>query len=315
MKRRAFLATALALGSGGVVAEPTAVRRVGYLAGGRSTGKGLSARLAALGWIEGRNLHLVKRGFAQGGQAAADAGARELLAERPEVVVAFLRESVQAVVRADATVPIVAVLHDPVIEGFARSHGRPGGRVTGVALSSPEGVKLSFRLLGAVMPRLKRIHALSAGSFHTRPTVTAVRESIGRELGWEFVPHVIASQAQALAVVEAIRSRTEEAVAIADVPGLDYEGLGAALLRARVAAMDTTGHMERGSLLSAGMYHPDFWGRLAAIVDKVLRGGDPAEIPFEQPTHAEVVLDRRTAAAIGVTFPQEVLLRATKIIG
>jgi putative ABC transport system substrate-binding protein len=74
------------------------------------------------------------------------------------------------------------------------------------------------------------------------------------------------------------------------------------------------GSMETGSLLRAGLRHEDSWGRIAAIVNQILRGANPATIPFELPTHAEVELDRRTAKAIGVSFPPEVLMRATKVI-
>lgn len=314
MTRRAFLAGGLALACTLAAGQGASMRRVAYLSVGGSL-KGLAAGLASLGWVEGRNLRLERRVPTEpGGRAQVDAAARELLAGEPDVVVAFLRDQVAAIARANATVPIVAALHDPVLDGFAKSHARPGGRVTGVAFSSPEGVKMSFRLLGAVMPRLERIHALGPTGFHETPTVVSTRRGITEEKGYVFVPHVVATHHDAVRVVQSIRERAAEAVAVAHVPDLDYAALGAAVLQARVAVLDTTGRMPTGSLLSAGLYHRDLWGRMAAIVDQVLRGVDPAVIPFEQPTHAEVVLNRRTAAAIGMAFPEEVLMRATKII-
>jgi putative ABC transport system substrate-binding protein len=173
---------------------------------------------------------------------------------------------------------------------------------------------MTFRLLGATLPRLKRVHALAVPAFHRSPTVVATRRAISQERGYVFVEHSPASPGEAARIVAGIRNPAEEAIVVARVPGFDAAAFSEVVLRARVPTIDTSGLMKTGSLLSAGMYHPDLFGRLAAIVDQVLRGADPANIPIEQPTHAEVTLDLRTAAAIGVTFPREVLMRATQLI-
>lgn len=314
MGRRAFLLSGLALAPGISAAQPAAIRRVGYLSTGRPPTR-LAAALAALGWTEGRTLHLMVR-TSEGPEASLDARARELVAERPEVVVAVLREAVTAIRRASPSVAIVAAVHDPVLDGFAQSLARPGGRVTGLTFSSPDSVKMSFRLIGEVMPGLRRIHAIAEGGFHRVATVVSVRREIAAERGIEFVEHDVRTTAEAARVVERVRNRREEAIVVGQglARDFDFPELAAHVLRARVATIDTTGRMEGGFLLAAGLRHADMWGRLASIVDQVLRGADPATIPFEQPMHSYVVLNRRTAAAIGVRFPETVLLRATQVI-
>jgi putative ABC transport system substrate-binding protein len=308
--RRGLVALTLALAPGLAAAERVAT--VAFVAS-RARGTLLPPALASRGWTVGRNLRWEPR------IATADAGieaaAREALALKPDLVIAFLRESVEAVVRANPAMAVVAALHDPVIEGFARSLAQPGGRVTGIALSSPDGVKMTFRILASTLPRLKRIHALGPQEHHAWPTVVAVRGAITAEKGIAFVEHSPRDTAAALRIVSGIRDPGEEAVVLGSaLPGLDYDAFSAAVLRARVAAIDMTGGMKAGSLLGAGMYHADMWGRLAAIADQVLRGANPATIPFEQPTHSALQLDMRTSRAIGVPFPPEVLMRATKVI-
>lgn len=311
--RRALLLAGVATMTGIATAQP-AVRRVLYLSGG-GLAKPLAQALATLGWREGSTLRLETRVVDHFLPAAeADIVAREVVAARPDAIVAFLRDRVGAVARATRSIPIVGALHDPVLEGFAQSLGRPGANVTGLALSSPDSVKMSFRLLGDVMPGLRRIHSLGSREFHEMATVRSVRAELAAERGFVFEPHVVETIADAVRALESVRSRSEEAVAIAEVRGFDHRDFAARVLRARVALLDTTGRMESASLLSAGLRHLDVWGRLAAIVDKVLRGADPALIPFEQPTHAEVVLNRGTATVLGITFPAAVLTRATKII-
>lgn len=311
--RRSFLLAGLALAPG-LVAGQAAVRRVGYLSGG-APGTNLAAALARHGWMEGRNLRLETRvsdRFLP--QTSHDAAARELVDTRPDVIVAFFRDRVGAVARATRSIPIVAGLHDPVLEGFAQSLARPGGNVTGITYSSPEAMELLFGLLGAVLPGLRRIHALGPRAFHGAATVVSTRRKVTAARGFVFVPHAIETNADADRALAAIRNVREEAIVIIPMRDFDYADFAAKAQRARVATLDTAGQIEAGLLMSGGMTHLDPWARLGSIVDQVLRGADPAVIPFEQPTHVELILNRRTAAAIGVTFPQEVLLRATKLI-
>lgn len=311
LDRRSFVLAGLCLVQGIAAAEAPRRRVVCFACGG----KRLAPALAGLGWREGGNLVLEPYPLGESpSQLRIDAAAREVVASTPDVIVTFMREQAGALVRATRRIPVVAALHDPVVEGFAQSLSRPGGNVTGIAFSSPESVKLTFWLLGAVLPRLKRIHTIEPPGWNDRPTAKAVRSAITAEKGYVFEPHEVDSHAGAVKVLDSIRDPREEALVLtAALHGFDKADFSARVLRARVALLDMTGQMETGVLLYAGLRHQDMWGRLAAIVDQVLRGANPATIPFEQPTHAEVQLDRRTAAAIGVAFPPEVLMRATKI--
>lgn len=313
LARRAFLLAGLSVASGLAAGQP-AVRRVAYLSGG-AAGTPLAAALSPYGWIEGRNLRVETRiSDHYLPQASHDAAARELVGKRPEVIVAFFRDRVGALARATRSIPIVAGLNDPVLEGFARSLARPGGNVTGITYSSPEALELLFWLLGAVLPKLRRIHSLAPRAFHERDTVVSTRRKVAAAMGLVFVPGAVETNADAEQILAAIRNVREEAIVITGMRNFDYADFAAKALRARVATLDTAGEIETGFLMGGGMKHLDPWARLGSIVDQVLRGADPAVIPFELPTHVEVILNRKAAAAIGVTFPQEVLLRATRII-
>jgi putative ABC transport system substrate-binding protein len=311
--RRVFLLAGLSFASVVAHGQP-ATRQVATFGPGR--GAPLAARFASLGWKEGQNLRVDSRIVDQyASRAGLDLAARDLVAGRPDVIVAMLSERVGALVRATRSIPIVAGLHDPVLDGFAQSLVRPGGNVTGLALASPESVKLMFRLLGAVLPDLKRVHTLEPPGFHLRATVREVRDAVAAEKGFAFHPHPVETYADATRALATVRNPREEAVVLTvDGRDFDYADFAARVLRARIPTIDMYGNMQAGSLLRAGLRHEDLWGRMAAIVDKVLRGANPATIPFEQPTHADVELDRRTANAIGVTFPPEVMMRATKVI-
>jgi putative ABC transport system substrate-binding protein len=312
LDRRSFLLAGLCAVPGLSAAE-TRLRRVACFSCG---GTRLAPALARLGWKTGQDLRIEPRALAESpAQAEVDAAAREVVAGAPDVIVTFMREQVGALVRATRTIPVVAALHDPVMEGFARSLGRPGGNVTGIAFNSPESTKMTFRLLGATLPRLKRLHMLEPPGWLLAPTVKAVRAEITSEKGYAFDRHPVDGTAAAVRVLEAIRDPREEALVMAVSPhGFDHAGFAARILRARVAAIDMTGKLGAATLLAADLRHLDMWTRLAALVDQVLRGADPAVIPFEQPTHLEVILNRRVASAIGLTFPPDVMMRATKVI-
>ena len=311
--RRGFLFAALASALPGIAPGQPAPRRVVCFDCG---GARLEPAMAALGWKQGANFSLAPRRIGGGAsRGEVEEAAREVVAQAPDAIVCFMREHAGALVRATRTIPIVAGLHDPVLEGFAESVARPGGNVTGIAFSSPESVKMTFRLLGASVPGLRRIHTLEPRGWNETPTVGNVRREIATEKGFVFQPHVLERTGDALRVLEGIRSPREEALVLAaPLEGFDYAAFAARILQARVPALDMTGRMEAAALLSAGLRHSDVWARLAAIVDKVLRGASPASIPFEQPTHAEVILNRRVAAAIGVAFPPDLVMRATRII-
>jgi len=310
--RRAFLLAGLCAAPGlGLAQAP--LRRVACFHCG---GTRLGPALGAMGWRLGQDLRIEPRSLGDSpAQGAIDAAAREVVATAPDVVVTFMREQVGAVVRATRTIPVVAALHDPVADGFARTLARPGGNVTGIAFSSPESVKMTFRILGQALPALRRLHTLEPPGWSELATVKGVRSEIAAKRGLAFEPHPVADLAQATRVLESIRNPREEALVFAvAMRGFDYAAFAPKVLRSRVAMVDMSGQLEEASLLGAGMRHPDMWGRLAAIVDQVLRGTNPAGIPFELPTHAVVTLNRRVAATIGVTFPPEVLLRATRLI-
>ena len=313
LDRRAFVLAGRSLAWGAARAE-SGVRHVAYFGLGR--GAPLLAALASLGWRQGNNLRFEPRELERfAPEADVLTAAHDLVAGRPDVIVSMLRDRIGPLARATRSFPIVAGLHDPVADGFAQSLSRPGGNVTGLAFASPEGVKLVFRLLGSVLPQLKRIHTLEPPGFHLEPTVKDVRAAVTVEKGYIFQPHAVQTYADATRALAAVRNRREEAVVLTvNGPDFDHVDFAARVLRARVATIDMYGNMESGSLLRAGLRHEDVWGRLAAIADKILRGANPATIPFEQPTHAEVELDRRTAKAIGVTFPPEVMMRATKVV-
>ncbi len=327
MERRTFMGVL----AGGLLAAPLAaegqqtgkVYRVGWLAtvppnpGNLQVWDAFIAGLRESGWVEGQNL-IIERRYSEGRSERFPDLAAELVRLKVDVIVpAAGPTTLNAVRNATKTIPIVMVASssDPVLDGFAASLARPGGNITGVT-SVPEGVLgKRLELLKEAVPKLSRVGVLWGADFD--PQTARQLEVAARSLGLELLRFEVWDPKDLAAAVGAA---TKERVGALLVPGsplfVQQRGRIADLLtRHRLPAISLWRSMaEAGLLMAYGPNLPDEFRRAAAYVDKILKGAKPADLPIEQPTKIELVINLKTAKALGLTIPPSLLLRADEVI-
>jgi putative ABC transport system substrate-binding protein len=313
----AVLATPLA-----AQAQPAGkVIRIGMLCATRCEGPGLDQLregLRDLGWTEG-NLVIETRGA--GGQLdRLPSLARELVALNPALIVASSPQPSRAAKDATSVIPIVFVgVADPVRVGLVQSLARPGGNVTGVATLVPGGfMAKQLELLKEAVPRASRVATLGNPKNDVyRATVPVEIPATARALGLHIQVLEVSEPAQIEGAIEAaVRERADALHVLGDpifhFPPDRLPGLAA---RARLPAIYIAAELVRaGGLMSYGPNFTQLSRRAATPVDQILKGRKPAELPVEQPTKYELVINLKTAKALGLTIPMSLLQRADQVI-
>jgi putative ABC transport system substrate-binding protein len=312
----------LALGAG-ALAPPLAcfaqnqpkVWQIGFLAAdSASTGGYDSFRqgMQGLGYVEGKTC-VIRPRFADGRYERLPGLAQELVRSRVDVIVAGTTLSVQAAKTATTSIPIVMVaIPDPVGEGYAASLSRPGGNVTGLSTIVTEASAKHIELLRAVIPNLSRIAVLINPS---DPSDSLILEQISGAAFSSGVKVVTAAEIEAGFGAMA-RARVEAVIVTAD-PLFDVQRdqIARLALKNRLPTICSNSEAtEAGGLMSYGQDLTDQYRRAAAYVDKILKGAKPSELPVEQPLVLELVVNRKTAKALGLALPKDLLLRADRVI-
>ena len=300
------------------------VYRLGRLAPGSPEGDPYTEvfrqALRDLGYVEGQNLVIEDR-WAEGNQERLPDLAAELVRLKVDVIVAGGTAATRAAQHATRTIPIVMPgTGDPVGAGFVASLARPGGNITGLSLLLPELVRKRLELLKETVPQSTRVAVLANPG--AAPTLSATTTS------------ALSVAAQALGlqlhVVELRRAEElDDAFAAMTRAGADaLYVLGEPLLldglRGRIADLAATHrlpamyywrmYVDAGGLMSYGVSLPDVWRRTATYVDKLLKGANPADLPVEQPMKFDLVINLKTARALGLTIPPIVLFQADEVI-
>ena len=320
MKRRDTVLALIAF-----VAAPFAVKaqsarlpRVGVLTLGNTTEairEAFRLGLRDRGYVEGQNV-LIEWRAAEGQADRANALALELVRQKVDVIVATPTQAVQAAKNATSTIPIVmAPAGDPVGTGFVASLSRPGGNITGLTTIIAElGPKL-LELIRELRPALNRVAVLVDPA---NPIVKSIVEQIqaaAGNLGIRVQP-VFLRRAEDLE--EAFASMVKErAGAVIMQPLLATKRTAELALKHRLLSITTgiaSSFPELGGLMSYGANSASMYRHSADYVDKILKGAKPADLPVEQPTICELVINRKTAKALGVTIPPSMLLRADRVI-
>jgi putative ABC transport system substrate-binding protein len=269
------------------------------------------------GYIEGKTCVIHPR-FAEGKYERLPGLAEDLVRSKVDVIVAGTTLSVQAAKKATNTIPIVMVaIPDPIGEGFAASLSRPGGNITGLTSIVTEASAKHVELLRIVIPDLARIAVLINP---TNPSDSLILEQIGGA-GFSSSVKVEPVEASTAAQIEAgfsamTRARVEAVIVAAD-PFFDVQRdqIARLAIKNRLPTIYSNSEAtEAGGLLSYGQDLSDQYRRAAAYVDKILTGAKPSDLPVEQPLVLELVVNRKTAKAIGLVLPRELLLRADKVI-
>jgi len=294
--------------------------RIGFLASGSSATRdyeGFIRGMRELDHVEGRNL-LVQRRFADGKYERLAGLAAELVRLDVDVIVAGTTLGVQAARQATATIPIVMIaVPDPVGEGFATSLSRPGGNITGLSNIVTEVSAKHVEFLRSAVPKLARLAVLINPLNPSDALILEQVQGVAYARGVKVLVVEASTESQIDAGFgEMIRARTEALIVAADAYfDVQMVQITKLALKSRLPAISSNREMtEAGGLMSYGQDLAEHYRRAATYVDKILKGAKPGNLPIEQPTVLELVINRRTANALGLAIPQELSLRADKLI-
>jgi ABC-type uncharacterized transport system substrate-binding protein len=323
MDRRRFLLTSLAGVIGAPLAaeaQPVPVRRIGVV---ESQAKVfVEARregLRRLGWIEGQNLVVEQLRWGDRSAVSLERLAQDIVRLKLELVIASTDQHVAAAKAATTTIPIVMVYaQDPVGQGFIASLARPGSNITGLIWDpGPELRGKLVELLAECRPGLLRLAGPVDRNYPGYRATWLAVETAARVRGMTFrAVEVREATELAGALTTMVQDRTE-AIVVGDGPFLWTQRLRIAELAARhrlPTAYPYRDGPEAGGLLSYGTSIPAAWHRAAVYIDKIPRGAKPADLPVEQPTTFELVVNEKTAKALGLTIPPSLLARADQVI-
>jgi putative ABC transport system substrate-binding protein len=276
-----------------------------------------AAGLADLGYEEGRNLTVVYR-YSDGHADSLAALARELAALRPDVLVTAGVLPTEAARRATSSLPIVSVSTDPVGAGFVESLARPGGTITGLAVPYGEGFSGKWlELLREIAPGATRAAYLWNPANRSSAAAWKEMQQAAPAVALRLLSIEVRAPGEHDAAFAAIlREGIEALVVDADpVNSLQRERLVAFAAAHRLPAVyPFADYVAAGGLLSYGPSLPELWRRAAVYVDKILKGAKPAELPVEQPTRLYLVINLKTARALGLPLPPALLARADEVI-
>jgi putative ABC transport system substrate-binding protein len=273
-------------------------------------------RLRELAWIDGRNLAIEYR-WAEGRNERYAEIAAELVRLKVDVIVTSATPPTLAAKQATAVIPIVfAAVSDPVGTGLVASLARPGGNVTGLANQMSDTVGKKFEFLREVVPGLRRLAIMANVGNPASGLEMREAQATARTLGLEIITSEIRRAEDIAPAFEALRDRAD-ALYLSPDPLMNTNRTRISILA--VSARLPTMHggrqyVEAGGLMSYGVNLPNLFRRAADFVDKILRGAKPADIPVEQPTKFELIINLTAAKALGLDLPASVLARADEVI-
>lgn len=269
-----------------------------------------------LGWVEGRNV-VYDYADADGDPARLPQVAAALVARRPEVIHAANTQTTQAAFGATRTIPIVfSTVPNPIELGLVKTFARPGGNVTGVAPFSADLGTRRMQLLIEMLPRVSRVGLLvNATMSSSVQEEKAIKEAAGSRV--KILPAAVKTAAELPGALSGLHAAKAEAILLTQNV-LFLSGRKTILEFAAKYRIAVVGHYgdiaDDGALMSYNSSLAEHQRRAAYLVDKVLRGAKPAELPVEQPTKFELVINMKAARALGITIPQSVLLQASRVI-
>jgi putative ABC transport system substrate-binding protein len=272
-------------------------------------------RLRELGWIEGRTIAIEYRWAEARSERFAEIAA-EFVRLKVDVIVTSGSAGLAAK-QATSVIPIVfAMASDPVGGGLVASLARPGGNVTGLSLQATDLAGKRLGLLREVLPGLHRLAVLADVGYPAAVLEIGEVQATARTLALEVAPLEIRRAEDIAIAFEAVKGRADALYVVGDpLVGANDVRINTLALAARLPTMNTVReYVGTGGLMSYGPNYPDLFRRAAELVDKILRGAKPAEIPVEQPTKFDVVINLKTANALGLTIPPTLLAIADEVI-
>ena len=272
-------------------------------------------RLRDLGWIEGRTIKIEYR-WSEGRPERYAEIAAEFVRLKVDVIVT-VGSAVPIVKQATSAIPIVfAVGIDPVGSGLVVSLAKPGGNVTGLSIQANELAGKRLELLREIMPQLRRL-AIMFNADNTQPVLEmGETQAEARRLGLEVAPRAIRRTEDITAAFQDLKTKADAIYVVVDqlIVANRTTILAAALGERLPTIFSTRDFVKAGGLMSYGPNYSDLFRHSADYVDKILRGAKPGDIPVEQPTKFELVINLTTAKTLGLTIPGSFLLRADEVV-
>jgi ABC-type uncharacterized transport system substrate-binding protein len=322
MRRREFIA----LISGAAAAWPAATQAqqagklptIGYLGDDALSWSPWTARfverLRELGWSDGQNISIEYR-WSKGRPERIGEIAAEFAQQNVNVIVTY-GGAVTGLRQATAIPIVFAIAVDPVGSGIVASLSHPGGNVTGLSVEQSDIAGKRLELLREIVPGLRRLAIMFDGGYPAAMRENNETQAAARVFGLDVVPHAIRRAEDIEPAFEAIKSQADALyVAVDALVNANREQIARSALSARLpTTFNESGCVEVGGLMSYGPSFSDQFRRTAEIVDKILRGVKPGDIPVEQPTKFEMYINLKTAKALGLTVRQTLLATADKVI-
>jgi putative ABC transport system substrate-binding protein len=312
--------------AGGLLAAPLAAAqqaktpRVGFLGLGSAESsphfEALRQALRERGWVEGQNITFEDR-TTVGHYSRLPAAAAELVRLRVDVIVTWGTTTALAARKTTGTIPIVTAAGDPVEMGLAASLARPGGNVTGLTTSGRELIGKRIELLKETLPRLSHIAVLWNPESRTQQLSLRDAEAAAKSLRLQVRPAEARGPEDLEKVFANIAHERPEALVLLPSYMFQAHRLRIVELAGRhrlPATFSDRSYVEAGGLMSYGPDYKAIFRQLANYVDRILKGAKPGDLPIEQPTKFELVINLKAAKALGLTIPQSVLGRADEVI-
>lgn len=323
IKRRVLLfaigACALALPLASIAQAPGKMPRIGYLviADRPAYKAAFQQGLRELGYFEGRNITVEYR-FAASKEERLPALAAELIALNVDVLVAPDPPSYRAALKVSRTIPLVIrASNDPVAEGAAASLAHPGGNATGVFSLYSELTAKRLELLKETVPSISRVMVLYDPAYADELAAGGPATAAAKKLGLKLLPTAARSAEEIGAAFNGAAKEHVNALLVLRAPLMVNNSSLIAQLAAKKklpAVFDDPPYTLAGGLMSYGANLPEMYRQTATFVDKILKGAKPGDLPIEQPTRLELVVNVKAARALGIKIPQSVLLRAERVL-
>ena len=297
-------------------AKPPTIGFLGISASGfNSWSAAFAERLQELGWIESRTVAIEYR-WSEGRPERVAEIATEFVQQKVDLIVAY-GAAVTILKQATASIPIVfAIAADPVGGGLVANLSHPGGNVTGLSVQATDAAGKRLELLREVVPKLGRLGILIDAGYAASVQEKGEVQALARSVGLEVVPQEIRRAEDIASAFDALKGQvdalyvTENALILTN-----GKTISTLALNVQLPTTCTNANIARaGALMSYGPNFPALFRRAAEIVDKILRGTKPADIPVEQPTKFDLVINLTTAKALGLTIPHNLLVLADEVI-
>ena len=272
-------------------------------------------RLHELGWVEGRSVAIEYR-WAEGRPERYADIAAELVRLKVDVIVT-VGSAVPAARQTTQAVPIVfAVATDPLGGGLVASLAHPGNNVTGLSIQSPDLAGKRLELLREILPDLRRLAIMANAGYAAAMTEMNEMQAKARTLGLEVARLEVRRAEEIVPAIEALKDHADALYACGDslINANGVRIVTTALAARLPTILFAREYVEAGGLMSYGPNFPDLFRRAGDYVDKILRGAKPSDLPVEQPTKFDLLINLKTAKALGLTIPGTVRARANEII-